>query len=213
MAGRTSSFRCNDRRLITRSVTVLLVITAVIVVIANRDDEIHRDLVDGIISFIPRLVVGCGVFVLALILGRLGGVVAATALRDRSAALARRLRTVIVAGAVIIGLLVGLDQMGVRTGTLVLILAILLGGTALGSALALGLGSLPLTGQIAAGKHVEDRFRSGDLISAGELTGSIVSMGLTSVRIVDQDGDAWEIPHTVLLEAPVRVAASVDPVD
>lgn len=194
-----------DQSLITRSISILIVVSSVILVIAGQDEAIRRDLVEGLVGFMPRAVVGVGIFIVALVLGRVGGVLVMTAMRERSPAMASRLRTVVVAAAIVLGLLMALDQMGVETGTLIMILAIVLGGASLGTALALGLGSLPLTRQISAGRHVEDRFTSGQRIEAGDLVGRIVSMGLTSVQIIGEDGRRWEVPHTLLLESPVRV--------
>jgi small-conductance mechanosensitive channel len=75
----------------------------------------------------------------------------------------------------------------------------------LAGGLGIGLGSQPLARQIAAGRHVEDRFSIGQRVRVGEVEGRIRSVSLASVSIAGADGTAWEVPHERFLDQAVRV--------
>jgi small-conductance mechanosensitive channel len=93
----------------------------------------------------------------------------------------------------------------------VLILAALLAAGAIAAGLAVGLGSLPLARQIAAGRHVEDRFTTGQLIRIGVVEGRIQRVHLASVSIVADDGTTWEVPHQQFVEQAVLVLDGGEP--
>jgi hypothetical protein len=195
----------DDRSTIVRSLGLLFVVVAVVVVLSGRNEVIRNDLVLGLVSFMPRLVVGVALFIVAFVLSKLVGVVVGRALRGRSALLANRVRAVASSAILVIGTLLALKQMGIETDVLVIILAALLGAAALAGGLAIGLGTLPLSRQIAAGRHVEDRFSIGQRVRVGEVEGRIRSVSLASVSIAGADGTAWEVPYERFLDQAVRV--------
>jgi small-conductance mechanosensitive channel len=144
-------------------------------------------------------------FIVAFVLSRLAGVVVGESLRNRSAVLANRVKGVVSGAILVVGTLLALKQMGIETDVVVLILGALLAAGALAGGLAVGLGSLPLARQIAAGRHVEDRFTTGQLIRIGEIEGRIQRVHLASVSVVAEDGATWEIPHQRFIDDAVLI--------
>jgi len=195
----------DSRRTIGRSLGLLFVVIAVVLVLSSRNEVIRNDLVLGVVSFMPRLVVGVTLFIVAFVLSRLVGVVVAEGLRNRSVVLATRVKGVASAGILLIGALLALKQMGIETDVVVLILGALLAAGAIATGLAVGLGSLPLARQIAAGRHVEDRFTTGQLIRIGEVEGRIQRVHLASVSVVAEDGTTWEVPHERFVDDAVLI--------
>ena len=160
----------DSRRTIGRSLGLLFVVIAVVLVLSGRNE-----------------------------------VVVAEGLRNRSVVLATRVKGVASAGILLIGALLALKQMGIETDVVVLILGALLAAGAIATGLAVGLGSLPLARQIAAGRHVEDRFTTGQLIRIGEIEGRIQRVHLASVSVVADDGTTWEVPHERFVDDAVLI--------
>jgi small-conductance mechanosensitive channel len=194
----------DSRRMLSRSLTLLVVLGGVLVVLATNNPEIGDQLTQGVISFLPRAVAGSLMLIAAIILGRLLGVLVSQILRDSAPVLAARVGKVITVLVTIIGSVLAADQFGVTTDLILLIIGSALATVALATALAFGLGAQPIARQVAAGRHVDDRYNVGDFIEVGGITGTIESIGLASTRIVD-DAQSWEIPNERFLDEPVRV--------
>lgn len=194
-----------SKKALASSVTLLAAVVAAIAIASSRNETIRTDVVDGVIGFLPSLVVGVIILVLGFVSSRLVGIVVEQAMRSRSAVLASRLRSVVAGSLLSITALIALKQMGIETDVLVLILAAILATGTVAGGLAIGLGSLPLARQVAAGRHVEDRLRVGLQVSVDGRSGTIRSMNLASVSVRDESGSVWEIPNLAFLEHPVEV--------
>lgn len=103
--------------------------------------------------------------------------------------------------------LIAASQLGLETSLLVLITAIALATAGLVSALALGYGLAPLSGNIAAGRYVREGVEEGDLISVGGVEGTVEEIGHASVTLRSEDGYLYRIPNSTLLENVVRKRA------
>lgn len=191
------------RKTITRSLTILVGVVALVVILSGRVEIIRQDLLLATIAFLPKLVVGVMTFIVAYVLSKLAGVLVEQSMRQRSAVLAARMRSFVATSIVVIGILLALKQMGMETDVLMLVLAGVIGTATLAGGLALGLGSLPLARQVAAGRHVEDRFRVGQLIRVGDVSGRIAAVHMASVTLLTDDGSTHEVPHTTFLDGAV----------
>ena len=194
-----------SRKALTSSVTLLVGVIAAIAIASSRSETIRTDVVDGVIGFLPSLIVGILILVLGFVSSRLVGIVVEQAMRSRSAVLAVRLKSVVSGALLAITALIALKQMGIETDVLVLILAAILATGTVAAGLAIGLGSLPLARQVAAGRHVEDRLRVGLQVSVDGKSGKILSINLASVSIRNEDGSVWEVPNLAFLENPIEV--------
>ena len=106
-----------------------------------------------------------------------------------------------------LAVLLAAAQMGIEISILVLLAAILFGAVGIVAALALGLGLVPLSGNIAAGRYVQGNgIREGDEISVNGIEGTVEELGLASVTLRSGDGRIHYIPNRILLEDVVSKA-------
>jgi small-conductance mechanosensitive channel len=103
-----------------------------------------------------------------------------------------------------LAVLVAAAQVGIEVSVLVLLAAILFGTVGIVAALALGLGLVPLSGNIAAGRYVQGNgIRPGDEISVNGIRGTVEELGLASVTLKSEDGQIHHVPNRVLLDEVV----------
>ena len=199
----------DSRKMVSRSLSLLVVLGGVLVVLSANNPMIGDQLTEGVISFLPQAIAGSLILMAAIILGRLLGILVSQIMRDSAPVMASRIGKTITVAITIIGSVLAADQFGVTTNLILLIIGSGLAAIALAAALAFGLGAQPIARQVAAGRHVDDRFQAGDFVEMGGIRGTIESIGLASTRIVD-DAQSWEVPNERFLDEPVRVVPADD---
>ena len=103
-----------------------------------------------------------------------------------------------------IAVLVAAAQVGIEISVLVLLAAVLFGTVGIVAALALGLGLVPFSGNIAAGRYIQGNgIRQGDEISVNGIRGTVEELGLASVTLKSEDGQIHHVPNRMLLEGVV----------
>jgi small-conductance mechanosensitive channel len=112
-------------------------------------------------------------------------------------------RTVFIA-VVVIAALLAAAQLGLETYVIVLLAVIMLSTVGLVAALALGQGLAPLSGNIAAGRYVQDGTAVGDVISVDGVEGTVEELGYASITLRSENGNLYRIPNRTLLENIVR---------
>jgi small-conductance mechanosensitive channel len=100
--------------------------------------------------------------------------------------------------------LIAASQLGLETYIVVLLAIVVLSTIGLVTALALGQGLALLSGNIAAGRYVQDGTELGDVISVGDVEGTVEELGYASVTVRSEDGNLYRIPNRTLLENVVR---------
>jgi small-conductance mechanosensitive channel len=113
-------------------------------------------------------------------------------------------RRVVFITIVTIAALLAAEQLGLETYVLILLAIVVLGTIALVAALALGQGLALLSGNIAAGRYVQDGTAVGDVISVNGIEGTVEELGYASVTVRSEDGHLYRIPNRTLLENVVR---------
>ena len=103
--------------------------------------------------------------------------------------------------------LVAASQLGLETSVLVLLGTVVLGTMGFVAALALGQGLIPLSGNIAAGRYVQEDIAVGDEISVDGIEGTVEELGYAAVVVRSEDGYLYRIPNRTLLEGIVRKRA------
>ena len=203
--GRLSRLLDDDaRRMVLRSLTMLVVLSGFLFVVASNNPDVERQLTEGVISFLPRAIAGSLILVASIVLGRLIGVLVGQALRNRSPLLGSRVGNVATISIIVMGSVIAADQFGITTDLMLLVIGSALAAISIATGLAFGLGSLPLARQIAAGRHVDDRFTAGDDVQVEGIVGRIESIGLASSRITNGEA-SWEVPNGMFLETAIRV--------
>jgi small-conductance mechanosensitive channel len=103
--------------------------------------------------------------------------------------------------------LLAAGQLGLETNVLVIIAVTVLATVGLVAALALGQGLVPLSGNIAAGRYVQEGLEVGDEISVEGIEGTVEELGYSAVTLRSEDGYLYRIPNRSLLEGVVRKRA------
>jgi small-conductance mechanosensitive channel len=117
------------------------------------------------------------------------------------------LRRVVFTTIVAVAALLAASQLGLETYILVLIAVVVLATVGLVTALALGQGLALLSGNIAAGRYVQDGTAVGDVISVDGIEGTVEELGYASITVRSEDGNLYRIPNRTLLENVVRKQA------
>ena len=70
-------------------------------------------------------------------------------------------------------------------------------------ALAMGLGSREIAGQILAGIYVRELYQVGQQVRVGEVEGQIEEIGTVKTTVLTDDGDLVSLSNRILLEQQV----------
>jgi small-conductance mechanosensitive channel len=116
-------------------------------------------------------------------------------------------RRIVFITVIVIAALLAAAQLGLETYVVVLLAVIVLATLGLITALAMGQGLALLSGNIAAGRYVQDGTAVGDVISVNGVEGTVEELGYASVTIRSEDGHLYRIPNRTLLENVVRKRA------
>jgi len=207
LVGRFASRRLGGRfsELIGQLVPVLLTAIAVIGLLVIVDPGQADVLSDSVIGSVPKVMIAVIVVIVARALGRIVGLFAETALRPVSPGLAGRARLILSSVILGVGLIIALQQVGISTDIILILVASLAFGGALALALGAGLGSVPLARQVAAGRHVSNRYSPGEKIRVGDVEGPIAAIGLASTRVQVGDGRFVDVPNLEFIAGAVEV--------
>ena len=105
---------------------------------------------------------------------------------------------------IIISISVAISQLEVKTDLLNHVIVIGLITVGLAVALAMGLGSRELAGQILAGIYVRELFQVGQQVRIGEVEGQIEEIGTVKTTLLTDDGELVSLSNRVLLEQRVN---------
>jgi len=100
--------------------------------------------------------------------------------------------------------LVAAGQLGLETSFLVLLAIVLFATVGLVAALVLAQGLAPLSGNIAAGRYVQEGLAVGDEISVNGIEGTVEELGHAAITLRSSDGYLYRVPNRALLEGVVR---------
>ncbi|MEJ5863694.1 mechanosensitive ion channel family protein [Pseudomonas farsensis] len=105
---------------------------------------------------------------------------------------------------IIISISVAISQLEVKTDLLNHVIVIGLITVGLAVALAMGLGSREIAGQILAGIYVRELFQVGQHVQIGEVEGHIEEIGTVKTTLLTDEGDLVSLSNRVLLEQRVN---------
>jgi small-conductance mechanosensitive channel len=117
-------------------------------------------------------------------------------------------RRVVFSTIVAIAALLAAEQLGLETYVLIQLAIVVLATVGLVAALALGQGLALLSGNIAAGRYVQDGTQVGDVISVNGIEGTVEEFDYASISVRSEDGHLYRIPNRTLLENVVRKQSS-----
>ncbi|HBX57939.1 mechanosensitive ion channel family protein [Pseudomonas sp. UBA2684] len=104
---------------------------------------------------------------------------------------------------IIISISVAIGQLEVKTDLLNNVIAIVLISVGLAVALALGLGSREIAGQILAGIYVRELYQVGQQVQVGDVEGQIEEIGTVKTILLTDAGELVSVANRTLLEQRV----------
>jgi small-conductance mechanosensitive channel len=158
---------------------------------------------DMLALYLPKvfgaaLVLLVGVLLAQLVNGLVRGAAEGVGL-DYSAGLGRVAQWLVI----IISLSVAISQLEVKTDLLNHVIVIALITVGLAVALALGLGSREIAGQIIAGIYVRELYQVGQQVRVGEVEGQIEAIGTVKTIVLTDEGELVSLANRILLEQRV----------
>ena len=165
------------------------------------------DAMQGIVNYIPNLLVATVLIVVGLLVASfLRGVVATSA--DRvGLSYAEYLANGCYYVFALLTFIAAFNQLGVQFALLEQLILIAFGAVAVGFALSFGLGGRDVMAGILAGYYVRQRLHSGDRVTVGQLEGTVREVGPVATIIeTDEDGllNRRSVPNTKMLNEAVR---------
>ncbi|MDE1167689.1 MAG: mechanosensitive ion channel [Pseudomonas sp.] len=158
---------------------------------------------DVLALYLPKVFGAALVLLVGVLLAQLvNGVVrgAAEGVRlDYAAGLGRVAQWLVI----IISISVAISQLEVKTDLLNHVIVIGLITVGLAVALAMGLGSREIAGQILAGIYVRELFQVGQQVRVGEVEGQIEEIGTVKTTLLTDEGELVSLSNRILLEQRV----------
>jgi len=196
------------RDLIGQLVPVLVFSALVVGALIVADPDQASELFSSVIKSVPRVAIAIIIIVTAQALGRIAGLFTETGLRRISPVLASRARLVVSGMILGVGVVIAMQQVGISADIILILVAALAFGSALTIALGVGLGSVPIAGHIAAGRHVQNRYGQGDRIRVGDVEGRITEIGLSTTRVEVSEGRSVDVPNGEFMAGVVDVRSA-----
>ncbi|MDP1932966.1 MAG: hypothetical protein Q8L60_16060 [Gammaproteobacteria bacterium] len=159
---------------------------------------------DRLVVYIPSLVTGGLIIIVAYILGTVARHVVTHAAASADIAQATLFGQIAQSSFLIVGVVIGLGQVGVDVTFLVILFAIGFGAVLLGFSLAFGLGAKPLVQNLIAVRHLRQFVRPGQIVEIGADRGRILEFNTVGVVLETQEGRKL-IPASVCMEQSFSV--------
>ncbi|AKF45577.1 mechanosensitive ion channel family protein [Pseudomonas syringae] len=184
---------------------VLLFVLLIFLVSAAESLGLQRvsATLDMLALYLPKvfgaaLVLLVGVLLAQLVNGLVRGAAEGVGI-DYSAGLGRIAQGLVI----IISISVAISQLEVKTDLLNHVIVIALITVGLTVALALGLGSREIAGQIIAGIYVRELFQVGQQVQIGDTEGQIEEIGTVKTTLLTDEGELVSFSNRILLEQRV----------
>ena len=196
--------------LIGQLVSVLLFAVIAIGGLMVADPDQALDLFRSVPGSVFDIALAVMIVVVAQALGRVAGLFVEAALHGVAPVLASRARLLISTVILGVGIVIALQQVGISTDIILILVAALAFGFALTIALAAGLGSVEMARHVAAGRHVHSRYQPGERVRVGDIDGTIAEIGLATTRVDVSDGLTVDIPNREFIGGVVDVKTGAD---
>jgi len=185
----------------------LFLVTGLMVALGIVKSSALDQIIDDLVSFLPRAI-SAGI---VLILGNLAGTLAGTAIAQavgRAAGTAASQVPTLVKGVVMaFAVILAASQLGIDTTVVNIAVAALLFGLAGSAALLIGFGGRTVATEIAAGRALRRIFQPGDEVRSDELTGVLLTVHPTAIEL-EVDGESLLVPNSEIMDSTLSVSRS-----
>lgn len=153
-----------------------------------------RDFLSNLAYYLPRVLLGILVVFVGILAGNLANHALVTSTARGGVRYAQIVGRVVQGAILMVAIIVAADQIGIQSTLLMVTVAIILGTTMGGAALAFGLGSGPTVSNIIASYYLQKSYRVGQQVEIGHLRGRILEISPTAVVLDGEGGKKVMIP-------------------
>ncbi|MEM9173041.1 MAG: mechanosensitive ion channel domain-containing protein [Pseudomonadota bacterium] len=164
------------------------------------------DTVNGLVAYLPKLIGAMLVLLIGLFAAQGVRSVVEAALGSINLGYEKAVGGLVYGIVVIVVLSLAVGQLEVETDLLNQVISIVLMACAAAVALAMGLGTRDVAGNIVAGVYARDLYQPGKTISVGDTRGTIIEVGATSILVDTGEGRQVSIPNSRLIEETVELS-------
>jgi small-conductance mechanosensitive channel len=197
-------------RLIAQTVFGLLLLSFVITAARLMRLETVAGLLERLLDFLPNVIAALTVFLLGSMVARLAGNWVSLIAVAGGLGYARQLGSLVQYIVVLFVVVLSLGVLGIQIGLLITAITIMIGAVGLAIGLSLGLGARTIVYHILAGYYVRQRYRPGQTIRVGQVSGEVSGTGSVNTVVTTDEGPAI-VPNGLLLESTVRAARGSPP--
>jgi small-conductance mechanosensitive channel len=197
-------------RLIAQTVFGLLMLSFAITAVRLMRLASVAGLLERLLNYLPAVIAALVVFLLGSMVARLAGAWVSVLAAGGGVGYAGPLGTLVRYIVALFVAILALGVLGIQIGVLVTAITIGLAAFGLGVGLALGLGARTIVYHILAGYYVRQRYRPGQAIRVGQLSGEVSGTGSVNTVLATAEGTTV-VPNGVLLEATVQTSRNPPP--
>jgi len=163
---------------------------------------------EALVTHLPAVAAGIAIMATSLIAGTVVRNLVLHAAASAGLAKAPLYGHVAQISTIVIGLVIGLDQVGVDVTFLILLLGIVLGTLLLGFALAFALGARDLVSNLVATQHLRLFVKPGQVARIGDFEGRVLEFAPTGLVLETLEGRAL-VPGSLCLHGVITVLSPV----
>ena len=167
------------------------------------------DMVGEFVAYLPKVVGALLVLIVGLAIAHVLRTAIEAALGGINLGYEKVIGNLVYAIAVIVIVSLAVNQLEVETALLNQVISIMLFAAAAAVALALGLGTRDVAGNIVAGVYARDLFQPGSQIKFGNISGTLVEVGSTSMVIQIAPDATVTVPNSTVLDSQVQIDVDV----
>jgi hypothetical protein len=186
-------------RIIGRLVFWMLLLTFLVSAVETLGLTAVTSTIDRLIAFLPNVIAATLIFLLGLLLARLVRNLVSSGAAAADLAAAARLGVLSESTVAVVAAAVALEQLGIETSIVVMVLAAILGTLALTLGVGLALGARPVVTQILAGHFLRQSLPAGGEVEVAGHRGVVERVGAIETLLRSEER-AWSIPNSRLLE-------------
>ncbi len=164
------------------------------------------DTINGLVAYLPKLIGALLVLIIGLFAAQVVRSIVEAALGSIDLGYEKAVGGLVYGIIVIVVISLAIGQLEVETALLNQVISIVLMACAAAVALAMGLGTRDVAGNIVAGVYARDLYTPGRKIKVDDINGTIVEVGSTSLIVETADGRQVSIPNRRLLDETVELS-------
>lgn len=180
--------------LVGRAVFWALFLAVLASIVDRLGLESVGEIVDRVVSYVPTLIAATVILLAGLVLGRFGRNLVSANLEVPT-----RVGRAVQAGVVVVASVIALEQLGVNTDLMVLVITVVVGATGTTMGVAFALGARPVVTHILAGHFLRRTLTPGTMVDVAGRRGQVERVGPTET-VFRMGERSWSMPNARLMD-------------